>query len=206
MTSRIESAYRHVEAIAGPKFLEPLSDVQQVNHLRQQFKPAKVKLLLVGESHVRRPRGPGFIYDPAYYTPWWRDLLWPAFGGSERSRSDNLHQLQDRGVWILDASIVALSGYRNIEPEWPARPLDAHLSNILFASWHAFVRHDFEAAAPEHVVYFERAAGMLPEQVRRHGTALRFNSPRHAKALRYTDPLYRFGTVRFIEAVRAAGL
>jgi len=206
VTSRIENAYRAIEVVAGPKFLEPLSDVQRVNELRQHFKPAKVKLLIVGESHIRRPLGPGFIYDSSYYTPWWRDLLWPAFGGSELSRADSLKHLQDRGVWILDASIIALSGYRNIAPEWPSRPLDAHLKNILAASWDNFVGREFQASTPEHVVYFERAADMLPEGTRKNGTALRFNGPRHSKALRYTAPEYRFGTARFIQAVRAAGL
>ena len=206
MTSRIKQAFRDVEGITGTEFLEPFRDVERVNDLRQTFRPKLTKLIIIGESHVRRGNGPGFIYDPAYYTPWWRDLLHPAFGIGGLPRTDGLNYLCESGVWILDASVIALSGYRNIEREWPARPLDSHLNAILAASWNAFVRHEFESANAAHVVYFERAAAMLPEDIRRKGTPLRFNGPRHAKAFRYTDPQYRFGTARFIEAVRAAGL
>lgn len=206
VTSRIKQAYRAVESITGSEFLEPLCDVERVNHLRQCFRPKQVKLLIIGESHVRRREGPGFIYDAGYYTPWWRDLLWPAFGRIDGSRAENLRFLCDKGVWILDASVIALSGYRNVQREWPARPLDPNLTGILAASWNRFVRQEFESAGAAHIVYFERAGAMLPEQTRRNGTALRFNGPRHAKALRYNDPQYRFGSARFIEAVRAAGL
>lgn len=103
-------------------------------------------------------------------------------------------------------SVVALSGYRNVCQEWPARPLDRFSSAIFLASWDHFVRQEFEAAPDAQVVYFERAAALLPEQTRRNGTPLRFNGPRPASALRYGDPAYPFGTARFSQAVREAGL
>jgi len=206
VTSRIRSAYRGIQQLVSAAYLEPLRDVERVNELRQSFRPKTIKLLILGESHVRRRDGPGFIYNAAYYTPWWRDLLWPAFGGRGQSRADNLLMLQQRGVWILDASIIALSGYRNVRREWPARPLDPYRNEIFAASWDAFVRNEFESASSAPVVYFESAAAMLPAATRANGTALRFNGPRSAKTLRYTDPAYRYGTARFGEAVRAAGL
>lgn len=54
---RIKLAYRAVEALAGAEYLEPFCDVERVNDLRQQFRPKKTKLLIIGESHVRRKPG-----------------------------------------------------------------------------------------------------------------------------------------------------
>jgi hypothetical protein len=199
VTSRISQAYRAVRAQTASDYLEPFCDVERVDHLRQQFRPKSTRLVILGESHVRKQQGPGFIYDAGYYTPWWRDLLRPA--GIEC-----LEQLQDSGIWILDASVIALSGYRNVNRLWPGRPFDQHSTAIFEASWSNFLAQEFAQVDTVPVVYFERAAHMLPEQARRNGTPLRFNGPRHPKALRYNDPAYRYGTARFIEAVRAAGL
>ena len=199
MTSHIKQAYCAVQALTSRDYLEPFCDVERVHHLRQQFRPKATRLVILAESHVRKPQGPGFIYDATYYTPWWRDLLRPA--GIE-----SLKQLQDSGIWILDASVIALSGYRNMNRDWPARPFDAHLEAIFETSWTNYLAAEFEQVSSAPLIYFERAAHMLPQQARRNGTPLRFNGPRHPKALRYTDPAYRYGTARFIEAVRAAGL
>ena len=154
----------------------------------------------------RRKTGPGFIYDATYYTPWWRDLLWPAFGGRDRPRKQNLEALRERGVWLLDMSVIALSGYRNICPAWPPRPFDSLASAIFQASWTHFVQQEWEPLARVPLVYFERAAALLPETARQCGTPLRFNGPRPVTCLRYSDPAYRFGTARFVAAARAAGV
>ena len=194
MTSRISSAYDAVREITGAEYLEPLSHVQEVGELRQQFRPKQVKLLVIAESHVRGLSKPGFIYDRAYYTPWWPKLLRPAFGDDITREG-----LQDRGVWILDMSIIALSGYRKLYPESPNRPFDSLANQIFTTSWLHCVQRDFEQAACSNVVYF-----LLPASLQLSGTPLKFCA--RSNASRYKNPDYRFGTARFIEAVRAAGL
>ena len=197
MTSRIKAAYEAAAAITGPQYLEPLADVEQVDTWRQQFRPKTVRFLLVAESHVRRKQGPGFIYDPAYYTPWWHSLLRPAFGKDVSRES-----LKERGVWILDMSVLALAGYRGVYPELLTnRPFDMLADQIFAASWLYYVRREFEEADCRNIAYFERVKSMLPDV---SGTPLKFCVP--SNSARYRKPDYQYGTARFIDAVRAAGL
>src|SRR6266404_1617799 len=98
--SAINDAYDCIRACLsgcdlGP-YIEPLSHVLQVDALRQAYRPkGDVRLLLIAESHVRRPDqyvqsfGPGFLYNPNYYTSWWGDLFLPAFGGRLRASREN---------------------------------------------------------------------------------------------------------------------
>ncbi len=199
MTSRISTAYNAVEVITGQRYLEPLCDVEQVDQWRQQFRPDRVRLLLVAESHVRQGKGPGFIYGPNYYTPWWHVLLRPAFG-PDISREG----LRERGVWVLDMSVIALSGYKKLNPDWSNRPFDSMKHQIFATSWMHHVQQEFEESDCANVVYFDSAASMLPASVKLNATPIKFCGPSNAK--RYRTPEYSHGTARFIEAVRAAGL
>lgn len=108
--------------------VEPFAHVEAVERLRQQNRPEQVKLLLIAESHVRVSgdqfdrRGCGFIYEPRYTTPWWRDLFLPAFGSKHKGRltpelkARMLERMRSAGFWVLDASILSLSGYQKVAP------------------------------------------------------------------------------------------
>ncbi len=196
MTSRISAAYDAVSAITGTSYLEPLADVKRVDAWRRQFRPKTVRFLLVAESHVRRRQGPGFIYDPQYYTPWWHNLLRPAFG-----KDVTRQRLQELGVWILDMSVIALAGYRSVYPELGTnRPFDGVSAQIFSASWEHYVRHEFEEANCPHMAYFDRVKASLPVVF---GTPLKFCVPSNSS--RYSEPGYEYGTARFIQAVRDGG-
>lgn len=201
-------------------YVEPYAHVEQVDALRHQYRPHDVRLLIVAESHVRRSnevflqRGPAFIYNPRYYTPWWTELLLPALGGTPgtnaNKRAEYLYRLRDSGIWIQDASILSLSGYRTVQTEWEPRPFTTVEKDVVETSWFGYVQQEFASVwqQPHKPVLcvFERISHVLPSEVREQAIPLRFLSPGPNSRTRYRSPEYRFGTQRFCEAARQAGV
>jgi len=200
-------------------YIEPLSHVLQVDALRQANRPKEdVRLLLIAESHVRRPDryvqlfGPGFLYNPNYYTSWWGDLFLPAFGGrlraSRKNRQGYLRAMQNAGFWVLDMSLIALSRYDKVNPDWPARPFDSYQEQIVRDSWfyvvEAEVQKVMNQATPPVVCVYDRVSYVLPHTLLSQAAILKFNTP--ANAVQYRQPNYPFGAERFRQAAVAAGL
>lgn len=201
-------------------YVEPYSHVEQVDALRQQYRPRDVRLLVVAESHVRRSndaflqRGPAFLYNPRYYTPWWTELLLPALGGTPgtnaQKRAAYLARMQNCGIWMLDVSILSLSGYRTMRAEWEPRPFTAVEQKVVITSWFGYVQQEFASVwqQPRKPVLcvFERISYVLPTDARAIAIPLRFLSPGANSRIRYRSPEYRFGTERFREAARQAAV
>ena len=211
----LETAYHSIRQLLQQAncehFLEPFEHVEAVHRLRHQYRPTgPIKLVVIGESHVRRFLKPGFIYDPTYYTPWWRDLLAPAFNFSHPTNAEErrtyLQKLQKAGFWLVDVSVIALSGYQTIHASWPKRPLDGLLEPILHASWQNYTASEIAACGSRAFCYFTRVASVLPEHILTQGVPLKFNSPRPPQGLRYRDPAYPYGTARFAKVVQSLGL
>jgi hypothetical protein len=150
--ARLRGLYDSVRAkLAGvglAQYLEPYAHVSETEALRQSFRPDFVRLVIVAESHVRKSdgdfqeNGPGLVYNPQYSTPWWDDLLFPGFGGTASKgipyRAKCLQRLRDSGVYVLDASVISLSGYQRVDSSWPRRPLDACREQIIRDCWVGF--------------------------------------------------------------------
>ena len=209
-----------LEETGHSAYIEPYSHVEQVDALRQQYRPRDVRLLVVAESHVRRSddaflqRGPAFLYNPRYYTPWWTELLLPALGGTPGTNAEKraayLTRMQDCGIWMLDASVLSLSGYRTTQADWEPRPFTAVEQEIVKTSWAGYVQHEFASVWRQQrkpvLCVFERINHVLPTDVRTQAIPLRFLSPGANSRVCYRSPEYRFGTERFREAARQAGV
>ena len=210
-----------LESCELPEPLEPFEHVNEVERLRIAFRPANARLLLFAESHVRvtdeffADRGAGFIYNHRYYTPWWNDLLLPALGThgvqnvslTEPARLAQLLSFQRLGFWVVDASIIALSGYKKLGKHFEGRPFDVVRGAIIENSWEhvgPIVDEMLNQAQPPAICYFQNVDFVLPEEVRKKGTALKFCTPTNASV--YRSETYPHGTVAFISAARRAGI
>ncbi len=202
------------------QFMEPVEHVLEVERLRQRYRPkTEVRVLVLAESHVRvsaqqyHRSGPAFLYNERYYTPWWQHLLLPAFA-PERKRTDAaarlelLAQLQAAGVWVLDASLISLSGYRKVKTGWPNRPLEAARKKILEISWRGHVEEQVSGILKQTqipaICVLRSVRKMLPEQVSSGCTILNFRCQSNAAV--YGSGGYKFGTSAFLRAIRQAGL
>ena len=199
-------------------YLEPRAHVAEVERLRCLYRPdGDVQLLVIGESHVRVSEeyfgrgGPAFIYNERYYTPWWRHLFLPAFAPETKQadagvRLQLLREMQSRGIWVVDASLVSLSGYRKVEPGWSNRPFDSIRKALLQISWDGHVglqvaRVLKQKRAPV-VCALGSVTDFLPEPVRRDVVRLNCFGPANAAVYGRED--YDFGTQAFVRAVRSA--
>ena len=211
-----------LEGCELPEPLEPFDHVKEVDRLRIAFRPEKTLLLMLAESHVRvtdeyfTHTGAGFIYNHRYYTPWWSDLLVPALGTqevqnvrlTETARLAQLRRFQRLGFWVVDASVIALSGYKKLGKDFEGRPFDVVKRAIIEISWEEYVGlivdEMLNQAQPPVICYFETVGFVLPEEVRKKGTALKFCS--QANASDYRSETYPHGTAAFISAARRAGI
>ena len=204
------------------QYLAPYEDVIRTESLRQSFRPDLVRLVIIAESHVRKPpadfreNGPGLVYNPQYSTPWWRDLLFPGFGGTPSKsvlyRAKCLQRMKESGVFVLDASIIALSGYEKVDPRWPRRPFDKHLEKIIRECWARFTGWELDLIIkenPDVVVALytgvrEVLGGELRSDVAERAFPLKFRVASNEKV--YEEPDYQFGTQSFRAATKCAGL
>ena len=210
-----------LEGCELPEPLEPFEHVNEVERLRLGFRPENTRLLLFAESHVRvtdeyfADRGVGFIYNHRYHTPWWNDLLLPALSArevqsinlTERARLVQLLSFQRLGFWVVDASIIALSGYKKLDKRFEGRPFDVVRGAIIENSWEyvgPIVEEMVNQAHPPVICYFKTVDFVLPEEVKKKGTALKFCTPTNASV--YRSEAYPHGTVAFISAARRAGI
>lgn len=204
-------------------YVEPFNHVQMVEDLRLANRPAgQVKLLLLAESHVRAPDdlagGIGFVYAPTYYTPWWHDLFLPAFGAASKARAtkatraEYLNRMKRAGFWLLDASLLALSSYRNVK--YPvSRPFnERQVKALIRISWQQHVSHHYQEvmqqAQPPVVVAYQSVIAHIPE-IDHVSTIvpdyrLVFNGPSNSK--KYRQAGYCGGTKTFCQAAERAGL
>ena len=199
--------------------IEPFTHVARVEELRHQYRPAgPIRLLLVAESHVRTAeadfatKGVQFLYEHRYYTPWWGDLLLPGFGASSDGttagvRQDYLERMQAAGFWLLDVSILALSGYEKVGAS-TSRPFEARREQLLRTSWSSHVRalfqHVLTQPTPPVIVAFDNVADVLPLPLRNRVPRLKFKNQKNTK--QYRSPSYDGGTATFAAAARQAGL
>lgn len=201
--------------------LEPIEHVREVERLRQLYRPqcGKLRLLLLAESHVvvsDLSKGVGFIYEPRYYTPWWHDLILPGFGADPKRTTADLREkyltrLRDEGFWLLDISIIALSGYRKVERDWPNRPFDMHSGRIRkeFSqlSWDGHVRGlflDIVLREAPVVAAFESVTWILPSEAPCTIHPIKFRTKSNNRV--YRSPDYKGGTHSFKDLAERAGL
>lgn len=181
---------------------EPPEAAAAVEAWRLSWRPARLRLLLLAESHmatgaaelacaVRLPGGldwpvpAGFVrhvYCPAYGEPalvpdlpagnagtpqYWR-LLAAAEGGPAPGRgalpdlaarlaakAALLHRLRARGIWLTDASLVAVAG-----PGGARAGARAHAAAVL-ESWRLYQGEFLAGLAPAHVVVIGRAVAAV---------------------------------------------
>lgn len=211
-----------LERVDLEQYLEPYEHVHTTELLRQSFRPGFVRLVIVAESHVRkqdadfRENGPGLVYNPRYSTPWWTDLLFPGFGGTSSKsipyRAKCLQRMKESGVYVLDASIIELSGYQRVDSNWPRRPFDAHREQLIRDCWMTFTGLELDriiAGNPNVVVVLyttvrDMLGGELRRDVAELAFPLKFRGAGNQKL--YEEPDYPFGTRSFSAATKRAGL
>ena len=202
---KLRQAYTKIKEILGDN-TEPLDSVELVEAYRRYFKPEKVRILLLAESHVftddierQIPVLPvsgltgypeqyaRFVYCLGYGekqltnsanhpkrdgTPqFWKiffsccnpissaEDFHPILGktpASQRVRNkiETLERMKRQGVWLVDASIVALYKDGKKMP----RMFDA-----LEESWRSYTRDIVIAAQPEHVICIGKGVARVVE-------------------------------------------
>lgn len=223
----LHDAYQHIHNslahVGLAEYVEPYTHVSAVEALRLRHRPKLVRFLMIAESHVRKSEsqfsgsGPGLIFNPTHPTPWWTDLLVPGFGGT-KSRSPRhyrekcLARLSEVGFWVLDASILALSGYQKVDPNWEPRPFDDYSEQIVRDSWFYYNSAVLDSILQQPhkpvIVIYTRVMDMLGEQLGAEltGTSYLIKFRCRANSTFYAADSYRFGTRRFCEAAREAGM
>lgn len=201
MMERLHTAYRHVVKVLGG-VPECYKAVGRVERLRQYWRPSRVRLILLGESHVYTtsgelvsrlkarkeyprdlPRGfvrhvycPGYgenelLDDPILDPPnrgcsqFWKLLFAcvcavsspsqfhpllkgrSALGNRLAQKLSLLDQLRQRGVWLLDSSIVSL--YR---PSGEGKPNARTIQLVQQSCWDDYVERVVVQAKPEGVL------------------------------------------------------
>ena len=208
---KLREAYARIRIILRDN-TEPLDSVELVEKYRQYFKPEKVRVLLLAESHVfthdserqiHIPAIPGlagypeqyarFVYCLAYGekqltnstdhpkrdgTPqFWKiffsccnpisstDDFYPILGKTParqrvRNKIDILKRMKKQGIWLVDASIVAL--YKNGEKI-------PNMFDALEESWRTYTREVVLSAQPEHVICIGKGvANVVEPDLRKH--------------------------------------
>ncbi len=219
----VQCVYNKLRALLCDKglgrYVEPVEHVLAVECLRQLYRPnGDVKFLLIAESHVRvsaggfETKGSGFIYEHRYYTPWWHDFILPAFGTPQGTTPEKrlrwLECLRSNGFWLLDVSLLSLSGYRKVDRDWCGRPLEKLRGEIIKVSWDCHVENFFDQimnqGCPPVVCAFESISNVLPSAVKEQSTIVKFKGQGNASKFRRRD--YPYGTERFRDAARKAGI
>ena len=217
----VQRVYNDVRALLCEKdlghYVEPVEHVFEVECLRRKYRPdGDVKLLLIAESHVRvspdcfASKGSGFIYQHHYYTPWWHDFILPAFGKRQPTNPEKrlrwLECLKFSGFWLLDVSLLSLSGYHKVDRSWPRRPLDGLREEIIKVSWGCHVKDIFDQimdqGCPPVVCAFESISFVLPWATKDQATIVKFKGRGNAPVFHSLD--YPYGTQRFCDAARKA--
>jgi hypothetical protein len=197
-----------VEALAARLPLaEPPAAALAAEAWREAFRPPRLRLLLLAESHMATsaaelacpllpppdlgwatpagPDRPGFvrhIYCPAYGEPalvptlpagnagtpqYWRlfaaldgtaaptRAAWPDPAARLAAKTALLRRLRARGIWLTDASLVAVAG-----PGGAREAARGHAAAIR-ASWERYHAARLPALAPAHVVVIGRAVATV---------------------------------------------
>lgn len=202
---QLNKTYNRIKLILGED-TEPLESVQLVEAYRRYFKPEKVRVVLLAESHVfthnmdrnvtirQISEFPGypsqyarFVYCLGYGE---KDLImgadYPRRGGTPQfwkiffsccnqintpgdfhpilrytpseQRIDNkinvLKQLMERGIWLVDASIVGLYKDSKKIP---------NMFEALNTSWQNYTRNAVISAKPEHVICIGKGVARVVE-------------------------------------------
>lgn len=209
--NELNNTYSSLKSVLGNQ-VEPLDSVQLVETYRGYFKPKKVKVILLAESHVfttmedQQIRIPNiqtlpnypkqyakFVYCLGYGerkltndlrhpkrdgTPQFWKILFscnnkitenedfaPVLGKtSTAQRIANkvkiLNDLKEKGVWLVDTSIVAL--YKNGQKL-------TNMFQALEASWNQYTRNVVLSANPEHIVCIGKGvAGVVEKDLKKH--------------------------------------
>ncbi len=115
------------------------------SHPRRDGTPQFWKLLYSCNSHIR---------DAHDFTP---VLSRTAYEQRIRNKVDLLLSLKEKGVWLVDASIVALYD-KGEKPDYKT------MLSAIWQSWKGYVRGIIEEAAPEHIICVGKAVFNLLER------------------------------------------
>ena len=204
--NKLNETYLKVKQIFG-NHTEPLKSVQLVETYRQYFKPEKVRVVLLAESHVftleddRQIVIPPIIDLPGYPTEYARFVYCLGYGEKHLTKNQNhpkhdgtpqywklffscsnhvsalldfapilgqtlpqqrlankialLKDLKSKGIWLVDASIVALyKDGKKIPNMLPA----------LEESWQSYTREVVVSACPEHVICIGKGVAGIVEK------------------------------------------
>lgn len=202
---KLKETYLKIHKILG-QHTEPFESVQLVETYRRFFKPEKVRVVLLAESHVFTydadrevyiPPIPDlhgypdqyarFVYCLAYGersltgsvlhpkregTPQFWKILYsccnsisspedfhPVLGKTPteqriRNKIEVLAQLREKGVWLIDASIVALYKDSKKVP---------NMFEALSESWRSYTREVIISSQPEHVICIGKGVASMVE-------------------------------------------
>lgn len=203
---KLRACYDKLRSILG-KNIEPYESVELVEKYRQYWKPDRVRILLLAESHVFTsdsdraikipdiPDLPGYPQEYAKFvyclgcgeknltnsishpkrdgTPFWK-ILYSCDNSvngnrdfepilSKTSYEQRIHNkinllknLKKKGVWLVDASIVALY-------DMGKKPSNAVMSSIIRTSWEGYTREVVKESRPEHVIIIGKGVAKIIE-------------------------------------------
>lgn len=205
--NKLQQCYNTIRNILGDG-IEPFASVELVEKYRQYWKPDKVKVILLAESHVfttdnDRSISLPIINDlPIYPTEYAKFVYCLAYGekkltGSQlhpqrdgtpqfwkvfyscvntvndptdfkpvlsstpfqqriQNKIDVLNQMKNKGIWLIDASIVAL--FNNGQ-----RPPHSKIQKVIEASWRGYTRDWITGEKPSHVICIGKGVANVVE-------------------------------------------
>ncbi len=204
----LQGCYEEAAGIIGP-LSEPFSIVEKVERHRNYWRPSKVRILLLAESHVYTPPAESismsyrgliepsdtpepfvrFIYCLGYGEPdfvgsqignnYGTPQYWKIFASCLGDPNDPqtfaallktrnrhfpsrinakaalLRRLRDHGVWLLDASILALYNPGGGQPEQPTK------DKVLCACWDRYIGDQIDHVKPERIIVIGKNVGRV---------------------------------------------
>jgi hypothetical protein len=174
-----KQTHRCLSGVGLGECVEPYAHVSAVDTLRLEYRPKFVRFLIIAESHVRksdgssRKPGPVSCSTQGILPRGGRTSCFQDLGHGIKSafyREKCLARLKDNGFWVLDASILALSGYQKVDPKWGPRPVDDYRQQVVRDSWHYYTGAILDSILTQKeepvIVLYTRVLEMLGEQLR----------------------------------------
>jgi hypothetical protein len=204
----LQECYEEAVGIIGP-LAEPFSVVENIERHRNYWRPSKVRILLLAESHVYTSPSESismryrnfiepthtpesfvrFVYCLGYGEPdfvgsrigcnYGTPQYWKVFASCLEDPADPqtfaailktrnrhfpsrinakatlLRRLRDHGVWLLDASILALYNPGGVQPNQLAK------DKVLCVCWDRYIGDQIDQVKPERIIVIGKNVGRV---------------------------------------------